>query len=516
MGGCRVVGCLGWVVLVVLLRRGALAAEPESKWTLRVTGVVALPESVAREAIGPLPNPGEDLDAWGVRAVASIVKVYQARGYSYARAWLNWRLEPGVLWFYVDEGHVRVTFVGVGIVTASLLRLRLDIPNGIFQVQQLAPSLEAEKQRLDLEDVRYVVHELPGRALTIFGDVVPERVLEIAIVRRESYGWSLDISLSAAWGVVPQVTYGRGDLLLHDDRLSLQVSVAVPYRRYVFDADPKPQWVHGSVETSYRLPRFMFRGQQLAPRMDSKLVFSHYTRPELFLRDYYLLRSVIIPNLVLFLPKTEVTLGIGGDFAQVAFRRSLPRSPDQQDPGRPSDISSERVLLRTTGSYMGGTPWARRDHRPTLRLSADICFPLEARLTLTGQVVGILGRHRVVVRTRGVVLAGHVPFWDSIELAGDYQRTYFGDRYWVNKAIQLEVAYRIRLWRDWFEVGIFHDVSIFQDPVTGPGRAQVANSFGPSLNFLVLDLYALGIYQGFGFAPGRFGQTLSFAFNRVF
>lgn len=516
----------GWAVgvLVVLWGQGAAADPAETAPStaaseanqIRITGVVALPEDVARQAIGPLPKPEDNLDEWGARAVSDIVRVYQAQGYSYARAWFNARLEPGVLWFYVDEGRVRVTFEGVGSIAASLLRLRLYLPNSIFQLQLLAQSLEAEKQRLDLVDIRYAVHELPGRVVTLFGDVVPERVLEISILRRESFGWSLDISLSATWGVLPEVTYSRRDLMLNDDRLWVRLGVAIPYRRYVFDTDPKTQWVHGSLEASYRLPRFTFWGLQLAPRLDSVTAFSHYARSELFLSHYYLFRDVLVPNLVLFLPRIEATLGIGGDFAQVAFRKVVPETPGQPSPMPPKDINSARVLLRTTGSLLGGTPWARRDQRPALRLSVDLCFPLEARLTLTGQLVIVLGRHRIVLRGRGVELAGHVPFWDDIALAGEYQRTYFGDRYWVERAIQLETGYRIRLWRDWFEVGVFHDLSVFQDPANQPKRVRVADSFGPSLHFLILDLYALGIYQGFGFAPGQFSQTISFSLNRVF
>jgi hypothetical protein len=512
----------GWAagLLVVLWGLGALASPkapaPATEATIRITGVVALPETVARGAIGPLPKPGENLDQWGATAIANIVRVYQSQGYSYVRAWFNWRLEPGVLWFYIDEGRVRVTFVGVGSITASLLRLRLDLPDSIFQLQLLARSLEEEKERLDLSDVRYAVHELPGRSINIFGDVVPERVLEISVMRRELFGWALDISLSAAWGVVPQVAYSRRDLLLNDDRLWVRLGVAVPYRRYVFDTDPKIQWVHGLLEGSYRLPRFTFLGLQLAPRMDSTLAFSHYARSELFLSHFYLIRDVLVPNLVLFLPNLEATLGIGGDFAQVVFRQTRTATSGQAPVSPPSDINSARLLLRATGNLLLGTPWTRRDQRASMRLSVDVCFPLELRLTLSGQYVGVLGRHRLIVRGRGVELAGRVPFWDDVELAGDYQRTYFGDRYWVERAIQVEIAYHIRLWRDWFEAGIFHDLSVFEDPADQPNRLRVADSFGPSLHFLILDLYALGIYQGFGFAPGQFSQTLSFTLSRVF
>jgi hypothetical protein len=72
---------------------------------------------------------------------------------------------------------------------------------------------------------------------TTFGDIVPTRTLEIHIVRPESFGWAFDISVSAVWGVVPSLKYSATDLLWSSDRVLVNADLAVPYRRYVFDAD---------------------------------------------------------------------------------------------------------------------------------------------------------------------------------------------------------------------------------------------------------------------------------------
>lgn len=482
---------------------------------IRISGVAALPEEVARQAIGPPPQPGENIDEWGKSAAANIVKAYQARGFGYARAWFNARQDPSALWFYVDEGRMRVTFSGIGAVAASLFRLRLDLPAGAFQRERLDRSLDEEKKRLNLLYVHYVIHEIPGEAATIFGDVVPERVLDITVIQRQHVGLTLDISVSATWGVIPQVTYTRGDVVFDGDRLRLQLGMAVPYRRYVFDADPKPQWVHGVVDVSYRFPRFGLRGLQLAPRFDETLSFSHYARSDLKLSQFYLLRSVTIANLVLFLPYLELSLGPGADLAQVALIRMASADLGQPSATPPKDINSARGLIRGSGNLRLGPPWARRDQRPSAYLSVDTCFPIEVRATLSGQSFNILGRHRLIVRGRVVALAGTVPFWDDVELAGDYQRTFFGDRYWVHDTLQIETAYHISFWREWFEAGIFHDLSLFRDRTTQPNAIRVIDSFGPSLHFLILDLYALGIYEGFGFAAGKFSQTLSFTVTTV-
>ena len=105
---------------------------------------------------------------------------------------------------------------------------------------------------------------------------------------------------------------------------------------------------------------------------------------------------------------------------------------------------------------------------------------------------------------------------DLSELAGDYLRVFFGDLYWAHRAAQIEVAYHIKLWRDWFEIGMFHDLSVFQDRISSPPTVRMMDAFGPSLHFLILDQYALGVYQGIGFAPGTFSQTISFTVETVF
>jgi len=136
--------------------------------------------------------------------------------------------------------------------------------------------------------------------------------------------------------------------------------------------------------------------------------------------------------------------------------------------------------------------------------------------TLTGQAVMSVGRHRFIVRGRSALLAGDVRFWDEMQLAGDYQRVFFGNRYWVQQAAQLETAYRVQMWRDGFAVGLFHDTSLFMDRSQAIHRPTVVDAFGPSVHFLLLDTFALDIYAGFGFAPVGFDQTVTFALQTIF
>jgi hypothetical protein len=179
---------------------------------LRITGNALVPESVVAQVVGALPEPGQDVHAWGVEAAQRIVDAYHERGYVYARAWFSENKEPGVLWFDVDEGRMRVSFVGMSSLTAALFRLRLNLPGGVFQKTELEKSLAEQKKAFNLVNAYYRVHELEGYEVTVFGDLVPSRTLEIHVVRRESFGWGLDISVSATWGVVPSLKYSDTNL----------------------------------------------------------------------------------------------------------------------------------------------------------------------------------------------------------------------------------------------------------------------------------------------------------------
>jgi hypothetical protein len=413
---------------------------------------------------------------------------------------------------------MRVTFVGMSSITATLFRLRLNLPGGVFQKDDFERSLEEQKKASKLVSVYYRIHELEGYDVTAFGEVVPSRTLEIHVVRRESYGWALDVGVSASWGVVPSVKYSTSDLIWHDDLLSVGLDLAFPYRRYVFDATPKTTWVYGGIAASYRMPHLRFRGTdlfRLAPRMDMSFYLAQYARSDLRLSSFYLLRDQTVANLVSSSPQLDVSLGVGADLARAFLQTSA--VPQTIPPmSQPNDVYAVRFLSRAETKWSSSLPWTRRDRRTFSDTVIDVCFPLEARATLWGQYVGISGRHRLFLRGRGVALIGRVPFWDDVQLAGDYQRVFFGDVYWAHLAAQLEVAYHVRLWRDWFEVGVFHDATVFEDRVESPPAVRLMDAFGPSLNFLILDQYALSVNQGIGFAPGRFSQTVSFTLQSVF
>jgi len=137
-------------------------------------------------------------------------------------------------------------------------------------------------------------------------------------------------------------------------------------------------------------------------------------------------------------------------------------------------------------------------------------------LSLTGQYVFSFGYHDLRLKARGVSLLGEVLFWDEATLASDCQRVFFGNRYWIHQAAQVEVSARFGVYRDKVKVGVFHDLSVFADRTRAGNPASVANGFGPGMHFLIYDQILLDVYYGFGFAPAGFDHNFSLQLESKF
>jgi hypothetical protein len=481
---------------------------------VQVSGSI-LPSDVVHAAMGPAPAEDANLAEWAAEACRRIVTAYQAADYDYARAWFSLE-ETKLIWIYVDPGHMRVSFVGVGGVGATLFRLSLNLPSNVFHKPTVEHALQELKLKFGLVNISYRVRDLGESQITPFGSMVPDRILQIYVVSREFLGWSLDVSVSATWGVVPAVSYQHAGLLLEDDRLFARVEFAFPYRQYLAEEEPRLRWVHGGFDAAYRLPR---RVQGLlALRLETSLYLSLYDRPDLAIATYDFLRSTTVPALVFIRPILELSLGAGADVVRI-FRVQRVSDGATVTPAL-GDLKSARSLVRLVANLDPRALVMQRDQRPWVHLQLDLASSnLQKWLvvsTLSGQAVMSTGRHRFIVRGRDVVVAGDVRFWDEMQLASDYQRVFFGNRYWVRQAAQLETAYRLQLWRDWFAVGAFHDASLFMDRSQAKPAVAMVDAFGPSVHFLLFDTFALDFYAGFGYSPVGFDQTVTFALQTIF
>ena len=66
-----------------------------------------------------------------------------------------------------------------------------------------------------------------------------------------------------------------------------------------------------------------------------------------------------------------------------------------------------------------------------------------------------------------------------------------------------------------FQLGLFHDLSLFEDLQIQKETIQFANAFGPSVHTLILGIFSLDVYYGMGFSPAGFGQSFVIGLKRV-
>ena len=119
------------------------------------------------------------------------------------------------------------------------------------------------------------------------------------------------------------------------------------------------------------------------------------------------------------------------------------------------------------------------------------------------------------IRLRGFHLKGDVQFWDERYLTGSYLRTHFREPFWVREGVQTAMGSQWGIQGDQFQLGIFHDLSVFRDRSKGGNDWALANAFGPSVHYLFFGMFSLDVFYGFGFSSLGFGQSFVLNLTRV-
>ncbi len=488
----------------------APASQPAPK--LIITGTERLPRRKVLQAAGTPPCEPDRRGAWAAGAVKRITALYKKEGYTMARAWT--RLGDGRVEINVDEGRVQLTFVGVDDFRSFLFRVDFLLVGRVYHRPAVLRAQTEVKTKYGLANVYHRVVEGRPTELNGFQQPVPRRTLKIFVIGKETFGWKPKVSVSSSWGLMFALGYRRGDLLLNDDRFAGEVEMALPYREFIYEQEPTAQWVHGGLALTYRLPRFLHR--RLAGQLDITSAVSRYVRSAELAQSFLSFKVDVFPGLAVFLPwEVTLKLGLAIDYNRVF---DLEQSPQVTTP-LPKELGRARYLGRVEVGkvFRDGTLRLDQQDQVSLRLdmggSAQGEWLLDVRLD--GQLVVHFGRHDLLLRGRAVFIGGDVRFWDEVELAGDYLRCYFDDRYWVREALQASVAFRFAVLR-WFKVGVFHDAAGFRDRSHPDAPLSAALAFGPGLHFLIFDLFSLDVYYAFGFSPEGFDHNLSLGLQRAF
>lgn len=513
----RTISLLAALAAALLSGRAALAKSGDA--AIEIIGLRILGEAEVRTYAGRLPECAR-LAEWAPGAVRRIVRKVRAKGYSYARGWFRVEDDCRVR-IEIDEGRMhRVVFAGATGYRALLLRVDLNLPRDVFHAPTVARALAELKAKHGLLHAYFRVRDTRQPAETSLGEAPPQRVLTVYVVTSESFGWSLNAKLDSTWGLVPTVGVKVPNLLLADDRFHADLGISIPYRKFLFDEEPRAQWVHGQIGVGYRFPAFL--DGFLAPGITASTAVSQYHRADLGLARFFLLRTPAAVRVIfLFPPLVTVTLGGGVEYTWT-FQGEY--TDAASDTGGAATAPGAQTLLRGTGQLdaeiLLDREFLRHDQRDLVNVRASYASSGGEDWVVRGELSTALffhfGLHDLIVRARGFFVLGDVRLWDEEPLAGAYQRVFFGNRYWVRELGQFVAAFRLAVWEDTIKVGVFHDLSLFADRSAGGADFAVADAFGPSLHFLFFDLFALDIYYGFGFDPLGFDHNLSFTLETVF
>lgn len=491
------------LTLVYLLAPGMGGASKQ----LAVSGPQRLSEDGVRALIGEPPADKSKRKGWADQAIKRVLERYRAEGYTYARAWAD--VSGTVVHIAIDEGRNSVVFVGAGIYHSVLYRIDTGFNDKTFHRPTVDAAMAKLKLKYGLKNIYFRMSDEQPMVPNGLGQLVPQRVLRIYVITQERFGWGLKMTLDSNFGIVPEVEIRLRDVALTNDRFWANLGIGVPFRKFLFDEAPKFQWVHGAVQVAYRLPPFAHG--YLAPQIESDAALSRYSRSGQDLQSYLRARVDAVAMLVVLL-SSSVSIGVGGGVSySYAFDIDPPEAEDS------GDLARFIVRLEPEIEFFNGV--RRRDRRDEIKLRVDVGFSSDAQAILDarirGQYVIDLGRFTLIVGGRGLLITGATRFWDEINIAGDHLRTFFDNRYWVLGALQTSLDFRWTI-SDIVQLGAFHDLALFGDRTSDGARASMANSFGPSVHFLLFDLLALDLFYGFGFAAVGFDHTFSFRLETAF
>lgn len=504
-----------WLLALSLAAAGPASAQDKKAGQLKLTGVSVLPKKDVRAAMGPVPERPDQ--PWGEEALQRILRLYRAKGYTYARGWVS-RSDEGDLAIELDEGKIsRIAFTGTGSVRVLMLKVEIYLPGSIFHKPTLDAAMERIIKKYGLSNAYYKVRELDAVPIP-FVRTVRKRMLHVYTVGRERFGWGVDIALNSTWGLVPAISLAHQGILFGDDRADVQVGVGFPYRKFLFEEEPEFQWVHGFLHGAYR-PTRLLSSKLLEPYIEFSTTASRYRRTDIDLEAFKLFHADVLLDLRLRpVPIFAATLGVGYDSVEVFDLEMVPQ-PEGDPPDAPAAPAIKSFAARLRFHFEP----LRRALREDLRTFVDT----EVRLALadaeqwvvkgsySGQIVINFFAHNFIISSRGMMFAGKVHFWDQEPLS-NFLRVFFDNRYWIEEAMQVTTELRLALFTDVVRLGIFHQGALFTDLTRGRFHAELANAFGPGVHLLLFDNFAIDVYYGFGFSPAGFDHNYYLNAAKVF
>jgi len=490
------------------------AAIPEAPDDLEIIGGHCIPVAFSYETVGEPPDGAGARVEWANAAAAKIVDMYVEEGFTAARVW--WvEDDDGTLRIGIDEGLVhRVNFDGANSIEKLTFADNIILMDGVLYAPSVESSLADLQTTMGLQRATYRIRDGDEFVPNPLGMVVPELVMVVQLVDEESHGFGFGIGVESPWGPLVSGKYGARGVFHDRDRLGSKLEIAFPIHEYAFEEEPQFRWIYGKASLDYK---FASVGSgPVSPLISMRSSMSRFQRRDLDIESVHVNQNgaQLAAQIQASKAFTQL-LGVRLENANLVDVDMYPRADGPLD----EDLSASRLAVVTESGFEFEDGTLRSDLRDWVSLTGVLAMNPELepllRTVLEAQWVIAVGHNDLLLRGRSIFYTGDVRFYHEEQLAGSYQKVFFTHRYWVDKAAQAEVAFRLRIRRN-VKFGVWHDLSFFEDLTRQTTPFAFANGGGLGIHLLLLDQFAFNLFYGGGFAPVGFSHNMVINLRMVY
>jgi len=511
-----------------------LAEHPASPSFLQFTGNYVF-NAATYMSVLILPTPPCASPELAAEVQNQLLHFLRSAGYVLAR--VSVRVVSDHLEVAVDEGRLdKILFLGTGTLQALRLKLELSVPHHVFNKPDLEQQLQALSARFGLTRLRYQLAigqsvEHVGPQLEDLGDlygvaIIPPEVRFVLFIRVEETEWNTGLGLSAAIkmpdGLRTGLDYRGVELFAAKDRWQVGADIGVRLRTHLENNASYLSLSRADVEARWYMPPLVFAGLRPFLWLGNSLTSDQ--RRDLALEIFYRNLAEGSLNVGYELVPGLMLSGGGGAEEKSVFGVDQLDAP-ANDPGYTpiEPFNTFHPFVHANLEFTFNQEEMRRDRSHALRLDSRHYWLTDASafnaMHFNYRKVLALGWHDVELGARAAFLVGNIEFDLEEPVGGRYLRGVFGDRYHVKRVAAVSAEIRWSLARDLYKIGLFHDLAAFGalNRLDGLQQARFGNSFGPSFHALVMDLFQLNLYYGFGFcSDGAFDRGFSGSLSKAF
>ncbi len=330
------------------------------------------------------------------------------------------------------------------------------------------------------------------------------------------------------FGLMHYVSYGGSPLFEKGDEFLVGYEMGHNVITSMNTGDMQFRLVHFKVFGEYGTRRYY---ELLHPFFETNLNCDNEQRRDLPLDSFWDMTGEVTANLG-FYPSDNLKLHIGGG---VGFRNLFSIDTVAGRPFPNDSFIEDRYLFRLGAQIEFDEPEIlRSDKKGYVDLKLESWFADSNtfhRFTGKFKKFWVFGYHDLLARGRLLMTIGNSDYYDEVQLAGTYLRTFHDGWFFVEHAQQASIEFRFSLHRDILKISLMHDFSLFgsihrtvgaMDPLTGSfpvteqSHLSAANSFGPGLHYLLFSMFQWDGYATFGWSERGFSWNYWVNFEKVF